>query len=208
MHGAEQYLRNPANPSIIRIQYLGHNRTLRIVNKECVYLLALRKQRRGSLFSDWSNITKVSYPKTQTAEESREKLISKYIKEAKKATFTNPFIRKCLVADIAKSAHENDITTGNRIDGKIISIKTLLKHAPFETERFLNALRNKQKYSSGKFMFQGYECHFSVGVYTDGDTYYQSGDVSGCLSKEFKDCANGYYYLLINEDNFIGYDID
>jgi len=28
------------------------------------------------------------------------------------------------------------------------------------------------------------------------------------FSEEFRGCGNGYYYLLINDENFIGYDID
>lgn len=42
-------------------------------------------------------------------------------------------------------------------------------------------------------------------------TFYKNtspGDVMGYLSPEYKDCGNGYCYLLINEDKFIGYDKD
>ena len=28
------------------------------------------------------------------------------------------------------------------------------------------------------------------------------------FSKEFRNCGNGYYYLLINDEYMIGYDID
>ena len=208
MHEVEQYLRKPDNPSSLQIMYGGKGRTLRIINRECTYILAIGRRKVGSVFVDWENITKVRYPKIETNEVRLKSLIGKYIKEAKKANFTNPFIRKCLTADITKSAYENGITTGTRIDGKVISIKTLLKHAQYETEQFIKALENKQKYCSCKFLFQGYDCHFSISVHTDGDEYYQAGDVSACLSKEYKNTANGYYYLLINDSSFIGYDID
>ena len=36
----------------------------------------------------------------------------------------------------------------------------------------------------------------------------REGMFFGYLSLEYKGCGNGYYYLLINDDNFIGYDVD
>lgn len=36
----------------------------------------------------------------------------------------------------------------------------------------------------------------------------KQGDIHGGFSKERRNCLNGFYYLLINDSNFIGYDID
>ena len=35
-----------------------------------------------------------------------------------------------------------------------------------------------------------------------------NGDMLAGFSKEYRNCGNGYYYLLINDDYVIGYDID
>ena len=48
--------------------------------------------------------------------------------------------------------------------------------------------------------FRGYELTIST-------RKEDNGDFAGSLSLEYKNCGNGYYYLLINDDCFIGYDI-
>ena len=45
-------------------------------------------------------------------------------------------------------------------------------------------------------------------VYDKDDGYHQAGDLNAGFSKEYRGCGNGYYYLLINEQTFIGCDID
>lgn len=35
-----------------------------------------------------------------------------------------------------------------------------------------------------------------------------NGDMAAGFSKEYRNCGNGYYYLLINDEYVIGYDID
>ena len=38
--------------------------------------------------------------------------------------------------------------------------------------------------------------------------YYKAGDIAAGFSKEYRGCANGYYYALIDDEHFIGIDID
>lgn len=129
-------------------------------------------------------------------------------REAGKASFTNPFIRKCLIADENKTAYENDISGGSINSGKIISLTSIAKKHPWEVKLFRQALSEKKPYRSGRIPFRGYEMTISVEPYKEGNKYTLPGDVNGYLSLEYKDCLNGYYYLLINDENFIGYDKD
>ena len=66
---------------------------------------------------------------------------------------------------------------------------------------FREAFKKKEKYSSYRFDFCGY----------DGTLWCEpkeNGDMIAGFSKEYRNCGNGYYYLLINDDCVIGYDID
>ena len=36
----------------------------------------------------------------------------------------------------------------------------------------------------------------------------KNGEMAAGFSKEYRNCGNGYYYLLINDEYMIGYDID
>ena len=42
----------------------------------------------------------------------------------------------------------------------------------------------------------------------DNYNYYKAGDIAAGFSKEYRGCANGYYYALIDDEHFIGIDID
>ncbi len=213
MHEAEQYLRNPETPDSLYVQYGGSRRRLFYNPANCfIGIIKKRCKRRGIVFSDWDGITKVFYPgtaeeKAQAAIERELKLTAKYIREARKATHTNPFIRKCLAADPEKSPYKNHLTTGNRIDGQLISLKAIEKYVgSYEMHAFRRALAEKRPYDSGRFDFRGYDGSLSVEVHENENM--QPGDVRAFFNKEYRDCLNGYYYLLINDDYFIGYDID
>lgn len=68
-------------------------------------------------------------------------------------------------------------------------------------QRFRQAMRNKEKFSTLRFDFCGY----------DGTLWCEpreNGDMAAGFSKEYRNCSNGYYYLLINDEFMIGYDID
>lgn len=158
--------------------------------------------RRGHSF-DWSSILRIFAPETncKSLEERRAALIAKYKAKAAKATFTNEFIRKIAAADPTKSVYENNLSTGVPIEGKIISLKSIGRKYPYTERMFRDALANRRNYISPRMPFRGYE--MSLEINNDSN-----GDVRGFLSLEYKDCCNGYYYLLVNDDEFIGYDID
>ena len=66
--------------------------------------------------------------------------------------------------------------------------------------RFRTALKQGEKFSTGRFDFCGY----------DGTLWCEpreNGDMAAGFSKEYRNCGNGYYYLLINDEYMIGYDI-
>ena len=48
-----------------------------------------------------------------------------------------------------------------------------------------------------------YGLNFPIGTKIAGTTFNR-----GYFAKEFRNCGNGYYYLLINDNYFIGYDVD
>lgn len=135
-------------------------------------------------------------------------LVKKYKRYAEKASFTNPFIRKCINADESKSCYENSLTTGTRIDGQIISLNAIAKYAPLQVEMFRRCLKEKKNMNSYRFDFRGYDGSLEIKVCEEDTDYCKKGDIQGWFSKEYRNCGNGYYYLLVNDENFIGYDID
>lgn len=66
---------------------------------------------------------------------------------------------------------------------------------------FQGSLQKKEKYSSYRFDFCGYDGTLWCEPREDGDM------VAGFM-KEYRNTGNGYYYLLINDNTMIGYDID
>lgn len=101
-----------------------------------------------------------------------------------------------------KSLYENRITTGTRIDGQCIRLSTIEKYCGTgNMSLFRQAMKDKKKFSTYRFDFCGY----------DGTLWCEpreNGDMAAGFSKEFRNCGNGYYYLLINDEYMIGYDID
>ena len=130
------------------------------------------------------------------------KMILKYQKLAKLATHTNSWLRRIADADLTKSLYENHITTGTTIDGKCIRLSTIEKYCgSMAMDCFKEAMKKKEKYSSYRFDFCGY----------DGTLWCEpreNGDMIAGFSKEYRHTGNGYYYLLINDSTMIGYDID
>lgn len=67
--------------------------------------------------------------------------------------------------------------------------------------RFMDAVRNGESYHSARFGYCGY----------DGTLWCEpreDGMISAGFSKEYHGTGNGYYYLLINDETLIGYDVD
>jgi hypothetical protein len=191
-----------------------------------------RSSRRGHVLypSDLERYAQFLTPKTSPIGEEKSKkeyrLIEKYKRMAAEASFTNPFIRDCLALPdydawkkdlVEPNSWQNDkgprpktldelhITTGTSIDGRVISLNRIAKKYPHEIERLRESIVNK---AAGHFItgrwakFAGYD----ISIETDLTT--ETRDFRGFLSLEYAGCGNGYYYLLINDDNFIGYDVD
>ena len=211
MHEAEHYLRNPETPNSLYIQYQERRRRL-FFNREqnAIGIVAPGKRTRGYHFSDWNGIEKIFWPApAEDPAEANRRLIRKFQHEAAKAGFTSPFIRKIQHADYSKDLYKNGITTGTRIDGQISTLEAVRKWCGETIYRcFCEAVKNRTPYHSVQFDFRGYDGSLWVEVYDKDDGYYQAGDLNAGFSKEYRGCGNGYYYLLINEQTFIGCDID
>ena len=171
-------------------------------DENIIGIIAPRKRKRGHVFTDWTSIEKIYYPSHDQEANTDRKLILKYQKLARLATHTNDWLRTIADADLDKSLYENHITTGTRIDGKCIGLATIEKYCgTTEMYLFRQAMKNKKSFSTCRFDFCGY----------DGTLWCEprdNGDMAAGFSKEYRNCGNGYYYLLINDEYMIGYDID
>ena len=203
IHLAESYLRNETNPSSLYVRIAGKRRRL-FINRDrgIIGIIALGKRTKGYVFTDWSSIEQIYYPSKEQEANTDRKLILKYQKLARLATHTNAWLRDIANADLDKSLYENHITTGTRIDGKCIGLATIEKYCGTASmQRFREAMKNKESFSTCRFDFCCY----------DGTLWCEprdNGDMSAGFSKEYRNCGNGYYYLLINDEYVIGYDID
>lgn len=113
-----------------------------------------RSRRRGyiipqSTVAKWLGVSKVVKPETN--------IVEKFRRYASRATFHSAFVRKCLLADSTKSCYENQLTSGTRIDGEIISLKAVDRYAPWQIAEFRKALAERRAYHSGRFDFRGYD---------------------------------------------------
>jgi len=175
--------------------------------------------RRGFIvsMSTFDEYTKFKFKVDKTDEQklnTEYNKIAKYKKMADKASFTNSWIEDCknlpTLEEFKKDPKNNEygilynhgITTGNKIDGKVISLSRIEKQYPQAIQRLREAIANKEAVGTiiSTAPFAGYEMTISVEA--------RGGGIMGYLSLEFKGCGNGYYYLLINDENFIGYDVD
>lgn len=172
-----------------------------------------RSSRKGMLIHnhDFENYSKFIGVVTRTKEQilkSNYAAIVKYKRMAEQASFTNQFIKDCKAIPTfaewqkeAKSLYELGITTGNKIDSKVISLDRIEKQFPHGIECLRNAIRNQ---TVGRHIFKGKFDGYDISVSTERNDW----GFYGYLSLEFAGTGNGYYYLLINDENFIGYDVD
>lgn len=161
------------------------------------------------LFSQFKQFT--GRPSELDKKKKEFKTIEKFRKYAEKASFTNTVIKQCLALpktidewskDNYKSAYEYGITTGCKITGDIISLKSIGNRYPNAVEKARECIRTKTVGSClYRQEFRNYEASMSFEIKEDGE-------FTGFLSLEYKGFGNGYYYLLINDENFIGYDVD
>ena len=150
-------------------------------------------------------------------------VIAKYKKLASQSTISNSWIEDCkklpdfetwkkdLKADNfgtpceprPKGLYDLHITTGNKIDGKVVSLSRIEKEYSYAIKRLRDAIKEKKAVGTiiSNVRFAGYDMSISV-------EQKANGEIMGYLSLEYKGCGNGYYYLLINDENFIGYDVD
>lgn len=203
MHEAEAYLRNPQNPASLHVKIRGKKRRLFINRTQNqIGIIAEGKRNSGYLFNDWGLIEKTIYPNEPDKNEEQRKLLAKYQKLAKSATFSNRWLKCIAEADPDKSLYENGITTGVPIEGKCIKLSTVENHCGYHiAQLFRDSLKNREPFHSPRFEFNGY----------DGSLWCEpkeDGTIMAGFSKEYHNCGNGYYYLLINDETFIGYDID
>lgn len=203
VHEAAQYLCNPNTPNSLYVIIGGQKRRLFFNPQDCVFgIIAKGKRKSGYIFNEWDDIEKILYPKSVDPVEVNRKMVAKYQRLASKATFKNKWLEAIANADQDKSLYENNITTGVSIDGQCILLSTIEKYCgSHEIEMFRNAVRNGEKFHTPRFDFRGYDGTLWVNVSEEG--YVTAG-----FCKEYRNCGNGYYYLLINDETMIGYDID
>lgn len=185
----------------LKVLYNGKNRRIFYNQERKQFGMYYPGATRYGHFFMWDSLTAIFAPKDE-AEEYR-KMTAKFIKYARRASFTNPFIRKCLAADPAKSPYQNGLTVGCQKDGEIISLTSIANTDPYVATAFRTALKNREKYHSYFFKFRGYDATLSVQPHKEGNYYSQPGDIMGYLSLEYTGTGNGHYYSLINDENFI-----
>jgi hypothetical protein len=204
----------------IKVAY-GNNKKFRlfIATNDHLCYFKPKSSRRGYVMDGELFKTLVKFEGAESPRTEDEKLkkqynvIAKYRKMAMVASFTNSFIKDCKalpatfeewVKEGKKGLYESGITTGNGIDGKVISLDRIAKKYPYDIKNLREAIKNQKAGTYGyRMRFSGYDMSLST---QNSETAV--GEFMGYLSLEFKNCGNGYYYLLINDDNFIGYDVD
>lgn len=211
MHEAEQYLRNPQNPPSLHVIIGGKKRRL-FINRDQgqIGIVAPKKKVCGYSFSAWNTIEKICYPRPpRCPEEQNRRLVRKYQQMAARATFSSPYQRKVMKADPSKSLYENGVTTGVTIEGQVISLAAVEKWCgPYVADQFRDAVRRCKSFHSSRFNFRGYDGSLWVEPCNKTEEGYQEGDLRAGFCKEYRNCGNGYYYILIDDEHFIGYDID
>jgi hypothetical protein len=170
------------------------------------------KSSKYGWYLDASEIKSLVTPKQPKSQDDKQyRTIAKFRKEALKASFKNSFINDCLalpesyekwVSEGKKSPYEYGVTTGCKITGNLVSIDCITKKLNSHYKQLIQeAIKNKTRFSTCNFNFDGYDGSISFEVKENGEFY-------GYLNKEYKGTGNGYYYLLINDNYFIGYDVD
>ncbi len=213
MHKAQQYLMNPDNPPSLHVIIDGKRRRLFINRPQNVVgIIAPRKKKNGYIFHQWESIERICYPTVKSTipeEEKNVRQVRKYQKLAAQATFSSPYLRKVQSANPSKNLYENHLTTGTVIDGNVISLNAVEKWCgSFVMDMFRQAIKECKSFHSSRFDFRGYDGSLWVEPCSETEDSYQKGDLRAGFCKEYRGCGNGYYYLLINDENFIGYDID
>ena len=101
------------------------------------------------------------YPGIGTLREQMTSLVNKFKKNASKASFMNPFIRKCIEADPEKSLRQNGITRNNwlcvRNLGEVVTLDAIRKNSPETADAIRDAIANKSGLDRSGFTVRGLE---------------------------------------------------
>ena len=179
--------------ALIHDPFYGKRNATICNGNSAVMVLSPRSRTRGYNLQ-WNWVMRVFAP----TEQKNQTL--KFIREAKKADFSNSFIGECLTADPEKGPYQNGLTTGTSIDGKCITVKALEDEFPYTMKAFWEAFNDGRDFHSHRQRWRGYD----MSVWVNN----VNGDICAGLNMEYLNCGNGYYYMLINREKFIGIDID
>lgn len=226
----ELYQAVQAKQIIAAVRKDGKKDRLFIATNSFLCSFAPRSSRRGYRVyrENFDNYVEFIGPKAALTQDEKLKKqyndIAKYKRLAQSATFTNSWIEDCKklpdfetwkneivskefdrsIEARPKSLYELGITTGTSIDGKVISLSRIAKQYPHAIQQLRRAISNPKEFTHGTILFAGRFAGYDISI----STSFENGELKGYLSLEYKGCGNGYYYLLINDENFIGYDID
>ena len=198
------------------LELCGDNRTVRCIdnNKKHVRFFISttntlcyqtgRMKSRGWVYDNQtlSSIRKIVPQKPKAdAKKQQRRLVNKLRDEVLKHTsFTNQYIECVKNASTERSMYENKLSSGNRIEGKFISLKSIAKHLRIDVSELEAHIKNQTNWESHRFPMNGLEATVQ---FVKNDKGFH-----GYLNLEYKGCLNGYYYLLISDRYFCGYDID
>ena len=160
-------------------------------------------KKRLHVFTNWASIEKTYYPSQKQKWTRTEKLILKYQKSkasachahkrlvaqnSLKRLLENPFTRTVL-----RPAHASTASASGFLHRKILRNG---EYAAFPTSH------------EGEEKFFLFPLRFTAMTARCGAERAENGDMAAGFGKEFRNCGNGYYYLLVNDEYMIGYDID
>lgn len=165
-----------------------------VVNGNSFAIVLTPRSKKHGYQLMWGNVVKIWREKTEEVN-----MTGKFIREARKASFSNSFIRDCLKADPSKSPCLNRLSTGVPIEGQLVSLERIDRMCWGFLEQWKKCWEEKRD-GRWTFDFCGYDGSVEL-AWRDGEPY-------AWLNKEYRGCGNGYYYLLVNDKYFIGYDID
>lgn len=201
------YIKNNGPRSYVVTDNTGKNsvRRLFISTDGRVCEFAKRSRKRGYAISDEELATWIgmSLYMKKNANDS-----TKYIKLARKATFTSSFVRRCLCAEPGLEPYDNHLTTGCGVDNEVITLKAIEKWSEYHAHMFRKALAERKPYQSGTFDFRGYDGSLWIEIVEKPCGDNKVGDIRAGFSKEYRGRSSGYYYALVNDETFIGIDVD
>lgn len=207
----ENLLEQFKNKEITGFKANGNTYRLFISSNDVLCFYAKNKSRRGFQLQEFhlNDFEKVIVKKERNEDNLVYNQVAKFRREAMLSTFENDFIRQCRNLpktreewriDGHKGPYQYGLTVGCSIDGIVISLDAIAKVDKWAVNSFKHHLANNLTYRT-TFKFRGYDAtmslEFSGGI-----------ELHGYLALEYTGRGNGYYYKLINNNKFIGYEVD